>query len=120
MGFLDFFKKAQVAPSIVVLRDVSDADGTRRLHASLTAKGDVGIEGRDYGDGVERIFGYREYEWVWTIPAASVPALLAALGAQGDVLAALQKRFSGNNAADLAAFLEENKIEVAHWSRIGD
>ena len=46
--------------SHVVLRDVKDADGSRLLQASLTSGGDIVIEGRDFGAGVERIFGYRE------------------------------------------------------------
>ena len=64
----------------VVLRRVKDADGSRLLEASLTVDGDLLIEGWDLGDGVERIFGVREYEWAWTIRAANLPALLSALG----------------------------------------
>jgi len=104
----------------VILREIEDADGTRRLEASLTPKGEVIIRGRDYGDGVERVFGVREYEWVWTIPAASVPALLHALEATDDVLAAINRRFSGANAAGLASFLEANSIATERWSRLGD
>jgi len=54
--------------SHVVLRDVKDSDGSRLLEATLTSEGDLVIEGWDFGAGVERIFGVREYEWVWTIP----------------------------------------------------
>lgn len=73
--------------SHVVLRDVKDADGSRLLQASLTSGGDIVIEGRDYGPGVEQVFGVREYEWVWTIQAASVGDLLRVLPAPaGDVL----------------------------------
>ena len=105
----------------VVLRDFENADGSRRLTAALTAEGDLVIEGRDYGAGVEAVFGVREYEWVWTIPAAGVTALLRALQASSDdVLAALQDRFSGEGAADLGAFLESNGIPAERWSRLGD
>ena len=104
----------------VVLREIEDADGSRLLEASLTPKGDVIIQGRDYGDGVERIFGVREYEWVWTIRAASVPALLHALEATDDVLSAISRRFSGANAGGLAPFLEANRIATERWSRHGD
>ena len=69
-----------------------DADGSRLLQFA-NSKGDIVIEGRDFGAGVERIFGYREYEWVWTIPAASVGALLHALQATGDVLSAHKDDF---------------------------
>lgn len=104
----------------VVLRRVKDADGTRFLGASLTADGNIVIEGQDLGDGVERFFGVREYEWIWTIPAASVPALLAALGVADNPLAALQAQFSGENAALLDPFLEANGISTERWSRLGD
>ncbi len=104
----------------VVLREVEDVDGSRLLTAALTSKGDLVIEGRDYGPGVERVFGVREYEWVWTIPAASVGALHHALLATGDVLSALRDRFSRENAADLGTFLESNGIPTERWSRLGD
>lgn len=107
------------APRHVVLRDIQDADGSRLLQASLVG-GDVVIEGRDYGDGVERFLGVREYEWAWKIPAVGVPALCAALGVTEDVLAALGRRFSGENAADLSSFLEEQGIPTEKWSRHGD
>jgi len=104
----------------VVLRRVKDADGSRLLEASLTVEGDVLIEGSDFGAGVERAFGVREYEWAWTIPASSIPALLRALGATDNVLAALAERFSGENAALLGSFLESNAIPTDRWSRLGD
>jgi hypothetical protein len=106
--------------SHVVLRDVKDVDGSRFLQASLTSGGDLVIEGWDFGAGVERVFGVREYEWVWTIPAASVGALLHALQATGDVLSALRDRFSGENAAELGAFLESHGIVTERWARVGD
>lgn len=106
--------------SHVILRKVNDSDGSRLLEASVNPSGDVVIEGRDYGSGVERIFGVREYEWIWTIPAAMVPALLHALEASDDVLSALSRHFSGDNAAELGSFLEANGIAAARWSRLGD
>lgn len=104
----------------VVLRDINDPGGSRVLEASLNSNRDVVIKGRDYGAGVDQVFAVREYEWVWTIPASRVPALLHALGATDDVLLALSRRFSGEDAADLASFLEVNGIEVDHWSRLGN
>jgi len=109
-----------VTTSHVVLRDVKDADGSQLLQASLTSRGDIVIEGRDYGPGVEQIFGYREYEWVWTIPAASVEDLRHALPATGDVLSALRDRFSGENSAELGPFFEAHGIATDRWSRVGD
>ncbi len=104
----------------VILRNVNDSDGSRLLEASINRNGEVVIEGRDYGDGVERIFGVREYEWIWTIPAAEVPVLLRALDASGDVLSAISHRFSGERAADIGPFLEANGVATERWSRLGD
>lgn len=114
-------RRREVDARSVTLRDVQDADGRRRLVARLDADGDVVIEGWDYGDGVEKIFGYREYEWVWTLAATDVPALLQALEApDDDVIGVLGRRFRGDAAADLGSFLESHGIEVEAWSRIGD
>jgi hypothetical protein len=105
---------------ITVLRDVRDDQGTRYLGASLTAEGDLVIEGQDRGAGVERIFGVREYEWAWTIRAGNVPALLRALGSSSDVLSTLSGRFSGDKAAGLKTFLDSHGIPHETWSRLGD
>lgn len=104
----------------VILRDERQGTDTRLLEASLTSNGDVLIEGRDWGDGVEQIFGEREYEWKWTIAAADVPALLNAIGTAGDVLAILQAQFGGEKAGGLAAFLQEHAIPIRAWSRLAD
>ena len=103
----------------VTLRDTQDADGTRRLTAALTG-GDLVIEGLDHGAGVERIFGYREYEWVWTVKADDVPRLRAALGDPPDLTEALHRQFSGEAAAELKPFLDSKGIPYEAWSRIGD
>ena len=115
-----FFQKKITAPSVVVLRDSEDAEGTRLLQAFLSSDGDILIQGRDYGDGVEQIFGLREYEWAWRIPAGHVPALLRALEAEDDVLSALKRRFSGNDDAHLGEFLDAHGIATEKWSRLGD
>jgi hypothetical protein len=119
MRFKSLQKKI-TAPRVVVLRDDEDAEGTRLLEAFLNGDGDILIRGRDYGDGVERILGMREYEWAWKIPAGHVPALLRALEADDDVLSALKRRFSGNDAADLGEFLDAHGIATEKWSRLGD
>ena len=104
----------------VVLRDVSDAEGTRHLQAKLTREGDLVIEGQDLGAGVRRALGVYEYEWVWTIGARDVPSLLAALGTTSDVLSALRERFSDDLSADLGSFLKSHDIPYKTWSRMGD
>lgn len=111
---------ARSSPRVVTLRNERSAGDVRRLHAALSATGDLLIEGYDYGDGVEALLGEREYEWRWTVAAAELPKLKQALGEGGDLLPALQRRFSGPDAADLAAFLERNQIAYSAWSRCGD
>jgi len=115
-----FLQKKITAPRVVVLRDSEDAEGTRLLEAFLSSDGDILIQGRDYGDGVEQILGMREYEWAWKIPAGHVPALLRALEADDDVLSALKRRFSGNDAANLGECLDAHGIATEKWSRLGD
>lgn len=80
----------------VELRNVSAANDLRRLTASIDRDGNLVIEGLDAGDEVERIFGFREYEWIWTIRAHHVPRLLRALDASSDALSALNERFGGD------------------------
>jgi hypothetical protein len=104
----------------VVLRNSRDEKGTRYLEASLRVNGDLVIEGQDLGSGVEDVFGFYEYEWSWAIAAEDVSELLAALGAESDVLSALRERFSGDRAGDLKEFLDAQSIRYASWSRIGD
>lgn len=113
-------RKKITAPRVVVLRASEDAEGTRLLQAFLNDDGDILIQGRDYGDGVEQMLGMREYEWGWKIPAGHVPALLRALEADDDVLAALKRRFSGDDAAHLGEFLDAHGIATEKWSRLGD
>ncbi len=106
----------------VTLRDFRDELGTRRLSATLTAGGDLRIDGQDLGRGVEEYWGSgcREYEWSWTVAAADVPQLKRALGGRADVLIALRDRFSDDDAIGLKPFLEDNGIPHEVWSRVGD
>jgi len=104
----------------VVLRNIRDSGGVRQLEASLSDKGDLVIEGWDFGAGVERVFGEREYEWIWTIRAGDLPILRHALGQDSDLLSALSRRFTGDNAAELKPFLDSHQVPYEIWSRIGD
>ena len=103
----------------VVLRKTSDAGGLRHLKARLSQDGVLTIEGHDLGKAVEDFFGVREYEWAWTIAPAEVERLAAALGVS-NVLTGLHERFSGDDAAGLQPFLDEQGIEYEPWSRMGD
>ena len=100
----------------IVLRDT----GNRYLEASISAEGDLVIEGQDPGSEVEEIFGFSEYEWAWTISASDCDRLLAALGAESDLLSALGERFAGERASDLQPFLEAEGIRFEAWGRMGD
>ena len=71
-------------------------------------------------DGVERVFGYREYEWVWTVKARDVPRLREALGDPPVLTEALLGKFRGDAAADLGPFLDSKGIPYETWSRVGD
>ena len=106
----------------VVLRDVQDNLGSRYLAASFTPEGNIKIEGQDLGSGVEQGFGegIREYEWAWVVNAAHIPALKQALEAPVDVLEELKTRFSGDQAALLKKFLDDQNIPLDAWSRLGD
>ena len=106
----------------VVLRRAHDEQGLRHLQAVLADNGVLRIEGQDLGSGVESVFGagYTEYEYGLTIRATDVAVLLAALGAEADVLSALQRYYSNPGAEDPASFLKANGISYAFWSRVGD
>src|SRR5665811_239707 len=93
----------------VVLQTDVDADGRRNM--SVEREGDdVVIRGHDLGPVVTRAFGpgASEYEWAWRIPAASLPALLAALDGQpGDDPLELERRWSlANPGSDPGRFLK--------------
>jgi hypothetical protein len=104
----------------VKLRETRDGLGTRYLDARLLDDGSLSIQGQDIGAGVERAFGYGEYEWAWTVRPEHVADLLSALDSGDDVLAALARRFSGDAAAGVKPFLDEHGIPYESWSRIGD
>ena len=104
----------------VKLRDTRDHLGTRYLGAKLSADGTLTIQGHDLGEGVERSFGYWEYEWAWTIQPEDVATLKSALDSGDDVLAALAARFSNNAAVGLQPFFDENGVRYEFWSRVGD
>ncbi|WP_424924329.1 hypothetical protein [Alloalcanivorax xenomutans] len=63
---------------------------------------------------------YTEYEWQWTIKAADMPKLRAALQTRKPVLAALKQRFAGDESVRLYAFLCASAVPFETFSRIGD
>src|SRR5664280_416128 len=107
-------------PNRVVLQADVDADGRRNL--SVEREGDdVVIRGHDLGPVVTRAWGAgtSEYDWAWRIPAASLPALLAALdGHPGDDPLELVRRWSeANPGRDPGVFLKSNRVPLEFWNR---
>ena len=84
-------------PNRVVLQADVAADGRRNMSVERDGD-DVVIRGHDLGPLVTRAWGSgtSEYEWIWRIPAASMPALVAALDGQ-----------PGDDPLDV----------VSHWSK---
>jgi hypothetical protein len=110
-------------PNRVVLQADVDADGRRNL--SVEREGDdVVIRGHDLGPVVTRAWGAgtSEYEWAWRIPAASFPAMLAALdGHPGDDPIKLVRRWSvANQGQDPGVVLKRAEVVLEFWSRVGD
>lgn len=113
--------RSEVPPLLsVTLRSEKTPTDSRRLTAELTQDHDLLVKGLDFGDEVERLMGYREYEWVWHVEAAHIPQLEAALGGNGSLLKQLEEQFSGEKAAGLQPFLESHKVPFEMWSRTGD
>lgn len=106
----------------VMLRRTEDEQGLRNLWAVLADDDGLRFEGQDLGSGVESVFGagFTEYEYGMTVRAVDVPRLLAALGAETDILSALQQYFGDPHAEDPASFLKQHAIPYEFWSRIGD
>ena len=112
--------KMKNQPHIVTLRDEKSPRDWRSLTAEIDQQGDLIFKGLDAGESVVRIFGYAEYEWVWTVKANDLPLLQKALGGSGSLLQDIAARFSGEKAADVVSFLIENNIPYEPWSRMGD
>lgn len=106
----------------IVLRDQSDADGFRSLTIIRGPDGSIVIDGHDLGPGVERIFGFREYEWTWNIEADAVSAAVAALdGHEGDdPLRLLAAWSSAHDGIDPGTHLDEAGVPIRFWSWIGE
>ena len=116
-------KPIRRSPDRVVLQADVAADGSRNL--SVEREGDdIVIRGQDLGPVVTRAFGpgTSEYEWTWRIPAASLPALLAALDGQpGDDPLELVCRWSAARPGkDPGGALRRADVALEFWNRVGD
>lgn len=79
------------------------------------------IDGYDIGKRVGEVFGDSDYEYVMTIPAASVASLYKLLdveaGNRRKLLKTLAKRFQGNQCfSTIEDFLEENSIKYNRFT----
>ena len=104
----------------LVLTDVRDEDGTMWRAIKLTEDGGLAIVGHDYGTGVERVFGCKEYEFERRLSASEVATLrqLLAIPTDDGLLAAVGSRFPSTH--ELESFTEEHGIAGQMWNWIGD
>jgi hypothetical protein len=110
-------------PNRVVLQADVAADGRRNM--SVEREGDdVVIRGHDLGPVVTRAWGpgTSEYEWVWRIPAASMPALLAALDGQSgdDPLEVVCRWSEAHPGQDPGLFLKSASVPLEFSNWVGD
>jgi hypothetical protein len=110
-------------PNRVVLQADVDADGRRNL--SVGREGDdVVIRGHDLGPVVTRAWGAgtSEYEWVWRIPAASIPALLEALDGQPgeDPLNVIRRWSEVHPGQDPGTVLKQADVPLEFSNWVGD
>lgn len=103
----------------VVLLDESVDGESRRVVAKLTDNGSLMISGQDIGPSVEGIFGFVEYEYSHTIPAAYIAAFFEILGAKQvtDILGAID-HFGRLRYPEIIDALEKAKetVPVQFWS----
>ena len=110
-------------PNRVVLQADVAADG--RPNMSVEREGDdVVIRGHDLGPVVTRAWGAgtSEYEWVWRIPAASMPALLEALDGQPgeDPLKVIRRWSVAHPGQDPGSVLKRADVPLEFSNWVGD
>jgi hypothetical protein len=108
---------------VVVLQADVATDGRRNL--SVEREGDdVVIRGHDLGPVVSRAWGpgTSEYEWVWRIRAASLPALLEALDGQpgDDPLKVLRRWSEVHPGQDPGTVLKRADVPLEFSNWVGD
>ena len=113
----------QRRPNRVVLQADVAEDGRRNL--SVEREGDdVVIRGHDLGPVVTRAFGpgTSEYEWAWRIPAASLPALLAALDGkpEDDPLKVVRRWSVAHPGQDPGTVLKQADVPLEFSNWVGD
>jgi hypothetical protein len=116
-------KPIRRGPDRVVLQADVAADGQRNLSVERDGD-DVVIRGHDLGPVVTRAFGpgTSEYEWAWRIPAASLPALRAALDGQpgNDPVDVVCRWSMAHPGRDPGSALKRADVPLEFWNRVGD
>ena len=79
------------------------------------------IDGYDIGKTVEECWGDRDYEYVVTIPAKSLPPLYGLMNVEVNdrkgLLEALAERFHGNKCySEIRDFLDKNNIKYESFT----
>jgi hypothetical protein len=106
-----------------VLRDEQTPGDRRTLTVELLADGRLVVDGWDLGSGVSGVFGedVREYEWVWTVPAAAVKDAMVALGAEpGEHPLDVLERSFLTTGRDPGSTISDAGVPLEFWSRLGD
>ena len=104
----------------IVLRDEKTEGDARRLTV-YDHEGGVRLDGWDYGDLVEKYQGGREYEWLVTVAARDVPALVAALGGtSGEDVFEVIRRTCTTDPNHLFSVIVDRNIPHEWWHRVGD
>jgi hypothetical protein len=116
-------KPIHLRPDRVVLQADVAEDGRRNLSVERDGD-DIVIRGHDLGPVVTRAFGpgTSEYEWAWRIPAASLPALRAALDGQPgeDPLDVVCHWSAAHPGKDPGSALKRADVPLDFWNRVGD
>ena len=104
---------------IELRREINGAD-QRFLDASLNWSGDLIIEGHDLGPSTTPVSSDGEYEWIRTIRAGDIPALMSLLGASpdADVLDVLRDQWSGTASYELERLIRHGNVpsELSVWT----
>lgn len=104
----------------VTLRDERSGPDSRHLRAYLDDDGNLHIDGHDLGPSTAPVSTDGEYEWFEKISAHDLPKLLTLLGAppDADVLAVLERQWSGDKAGDLETLIRKHgfKVKTSVWS----
>jgi hypothetical protein len=104
----------------VKLRDERDGRDSRSLTANLTSDGSLRIAGHDLGPKTAIVSEENEYEWTYTFPVDSVPALCAALSGADheDILDVLDRGYTGERSYQLERIIQEtvDTIPREFWS----